>query len=793
MPQSQQPVLVTRDLVIFPGNSLALTVASRRNCLAIEAAVKGDGKVLVTPLANDAKTGTAKPKDLHQFGSLCQVEVTKRTKRSLEVVLNGLSRIKLLEPQSSEDKRLIFSEFDEVSCLEDLDAKTRNNLMESGKAIAVDILKMTQGKGSEQLIELVKSVDDTELFIHLCATNLDLTIEEKIEFVSLESLKERLVHILEILHLRKNSLTVQIEVNQKLGSQIDKKQREIILREQLQTIRDELRHLEPGTSGLDYKFRIEDSPMPDKVKDLLYEEAMRLEATPSGSPEAPTLKNYIEIMLDLPWGETEHQDIDIRAARRVLDKDHHGLDKVKERIIQHLAVTQLNKGQYGAVLLLKGPPGVGKTSLGKSIAKALDREFVRISLGGVRDESEIRGHRRTYLGSMPGRIIKGLKRVQSANPVMLLDEIDKLGKGWSGDPAAALLEVLDPEQNKGFEDHYLDVPFDLSKVMFIATANSYEGIPGPLRDRMEIIELSAYTSEEKKQIASKHLWKNELEHHGLGEFSIDLEDAVLESLVHQYTKESGVRDLRRKLANICRTLSEKALLAEKDQKLKFKHEDLDAVFGPPTFTYDKILANFPAGVVTGLAWTPLGGDILFIESKLMPGKGKLTITGQLGDVMKESLQIAMSHLRAHMHHLNSMFDYESFDYHVHVPSGAIPKDGPSAGITMLCSLVSLITHQKVSPKIAMSGELTLRGSVLPVGGIKEKVIAAHRAGIETILLSSQNKKDIRDVPEEILQDLEICFIDRVEDLLDITLGLDMDLGLTPHPSHGHEGHHGVLS
>ena len=356
--------------------------------MAIEAAVKGDGKVLVTPLANDAKTGTAKPKDLHQFGSLCQVEVTKRTKRSLEVVLNGLSRIKLLEPQSSEDKRLIFSEFDEVSCLEDLDAKTRNNLMESGKAIAVDILKMTQGKGSEQLIELVKSVDDTELFIHLCATNLDLTIEEKIEFVSLESLKERLVHILEILHLRKNSLTVQIEVNQKLGSQIDKKQREIILREQLQTIRDELRHLEPGTSGLDYKFRIEDSPMPDKVKDLLYEEAMRLEATPSGSPEAPTLKNYIEIMLDLPWGETEHQDIDIRAARRVLDKDHHGLDKVKERIIQHLAVTQLNKGQYGAVLLLKGPPGVGKTSLGKSIAKALDREFVRISLGGVRDESE---------------------------------------------------------------------------------------------------------------------------------------------------------------------------------------------------------------------------------------------------------------------------------------------------------------------------------------------------------------------------------------------------------------------
>ena len=780
MSDRQYPVLVTRDLVIFPSNSMPLTVASKRNRLAIDDAVESDGLILVVPVATDIKTGDANPEDLHAHGTLCKVEISKKSRRKYQVILNSVYRACLVQPNhAAEDKSLIYASYDEIPNIIDIDSETIGKLLTSGKSIAIEILKMAQGNGASKLTEVVEKVEDPELFIYLCASNLDLFIEDKLFILETQSLKERLVKIIDILHTRRNSLQVQIEVNQKLGSQMEKKQREVILREQMQTIREELQDIDYGEGSMDYSARIEASAMPEDVKSIALTEAARLEATPSASPEAPNIRNYLDLILELPWQAPEHQDINIAKAREILDQEHYSLDKVKDRIIQHLAVTQLNKGQQGGILLLVGPPGVGKTSLGKSIAEAMNREFVRISLGGVRDEAEIRGHRRTYLGSMPGRIVKGIKRAKVKNPVFLLDEVDKLTQGVNGDPAGALLEVLDPEQNSSFEDHYLDLPYDLSHVMFICTANSLESIPGPLRDRMEVIQLSGYTSEEKFQIAKKHLWNSVVKRHGLNDYPVSLEDNALRYIVHRYTRESGVRDLKRKLAAVCRHLSEKVLLPEYDKTpLTVKTEQLDEVLGPVPFSPEVAEEALPAGVVTGLAWTPMGGEILFIESKLMPGKGKLTITGQLGDVMKESLHIAMSHVRAHIQKINSMYDYEQYDIHVHVPAGAIPKDGPSAGITMLCSLISLISHSPISPKLAMSGELSLRGAVMPVGGIKEKVIAAHRAGIESIILSAKNEKDLRDVPDTVKSGINFHFAENIEDVISAALSLDLELNRT---------------
>ena len=570
-----------------------------------------------------------------------------------------------------------------------------------------------------------------------------------------------------------------MELSQKLGKQIDKRQREVILREQLQAIREELGEWDEEGDPVDLKTKVEKTSMPEDVKKIALDEIKRLESTPSASPEAPNIRNYIDLLLNLPWGDPVHPEIDIDEAMSILESEHHGLDKVKKRIIQHLAVMSLSKGQKGTILLLVGPPGVGKTSLGKSIAKAMNREFIRVSLGGVRDEAEIRGHRRTYLGSMPGRIIQGIKRAGVNNPVFLLDEIDKLSHGFGGDPGSALLEALDPEQNNSFEDHYLDVPYDLSHVVFVATANSLDGIPAPLRDRMEIINLSGYTLNEKLYIGKNHLWQQETEKHGVGELDLVPSDDTLNHIISVYTRESGVRELKRKLAEICRYLAERIASAKNSDELseiKVEKSDLTEILGPEKFSYELAESRGYHGVATGLAWTPQGGEILFIESKMMPGKGKLTITGQLGDVMKESLHIGMSHVRSQLHNINPNFDYEKFDIHVHVPSGAIPKDGPSAGITMFTSLISLIAQKTVDPKLAMSGELTLRGAVLPVGGIKEKVIAAHRAGVKKILLSRKNQKDTHEIPKEILDSLEIQFVDTVDEVLREALNLEVSFG-----------------
>lgn len=769
------PILVTRDLIIFPNNSIPLTVASRRNRKALETALNGDANILAIPVAGNSKTGTAKPEDIHSYGTRCHVEKMETKDDSFKVVLTGIDRVSIEETQYATDESdLLVASYDTIETVEDLDPATSKELLKQGTDLALEILKMSQSDGSKKLSQVVKDIEDPDFFIHLCASNLDLTLDSKLALIETASLAERMQSVLELLAKRRNSLQVQIDIGHKLSGQLDRKQREMILREQLQTIREELGEFTEFPDQ-DYMSKIEESQMPEEAKEIARGEARRLESTPSASPEAPNIRNYLDTLIDLPWGEPKHEDIDIQEARKILDDEHYGLPKVKDRIIQHLAVTQLNKGQKGFILLLLGPPGVGKTSLGRSIAKGMNREFVRISLGGVRDEAEIRGHRRTYLGSMPGRIIKAIKRSGVRNPVFLLDEIDKLSSGWGGDPASALLEALDPEQNHNFEDHYLEVPFDLSNVVFIATANSIDNIPHALRDRLEIIELSGYTTEEKFHIGQQHLWSEQLIHHGLESYGLKIEEEALQHLIQRYTKESGVRELKRKIAAICRKLAEKVLTSDAKEHPPVNVESLEEALGREIYNPEEAGEQLPEGVVTGLAWTPMGGEILYIESKLMPGKGKLTITGQLGDVMKESLQIALSLVRSQLHKIDSDFQNDQYDIHVHVPAGAIPKDGPSAGITMLCSILSMITHRKVSPKLAMSGELSLRGTVMPVGGIKEKVIAAHRAGIREVILSEKNQKDLKDVPQNLLDSMDIHLVKTVEDVVRHAFDLDLEL------------------
>jgi ATP-dependent Lon protease len=513
--------------------------------------------------------------------------------------------------------------------------------------------------------------------------------------------------------------------------------------------------------------------MPEDVKEIAREEYEKLQNQSPISVEINVIRNYLDLLTSLPWGKSSVKEVDIKEAKNILEKDHYGLDKVKERIIQHLTVMKLKNNQQGSILLLVGPPGTGKTSLGKSIAKVLQREYVRISLGGVRDEAEIRGHRRTYVGALPGRIIQGIKKAKTNNPVFILDEVDKLLASNMGDPASALMEVLDPEQNNSFSDHYLEVPYDLSEVFFIGTANSLREIPGPLRDRMEIIQINSYTTTEKFHIAKDYLIDEVLESHGLTHEQLQIEDGALKAIIDKYTQEAGVRGIKKQLSAIARHATEKIVVDEVELPYMVKEEMLFDILGPEISTYEKVKKSNPPGVVTGLAWTPVGGDILFIESAFMPGKGELMLTGQLGDVMKESAKISQSLIRSRLVLRLKDIHFNKHDLHIHIPQGSIPKDGPSAGVTLFTSIASLFTGIPVDPKTAMTGEISLRGAVLPVGGIKEKVIAAHRSGIKKILLPLENKKDLYDVPEEVKKDIQFIFIETIEELIHETLGIKL--------------------
>jgi ATP-dependent Lon protease len=654
----------------------------------------------------------------------------------------------------------------------DIDSKSQDQMLTYIKKITYEL--STFFKGSEPYVKEIKQIDSIPGLMAYLLPFVTISMEEKQHLLEIDSLKERGIAFMDILLQHKESIKLQIEMAQKFSDQANKNYRKAFLKEQLKNIREELNADSPKSAGKkDYARLIEDAGMPEDIEQVALDELSKLNEQGQGSHETGIIKNYLDLLVVLPWRITAEKDIDIKKASELLDEHHYGQKKIKERIIQHLSVMKLKKEKQGSILLLVGPPGTGKTSLGKSIAEALKRKYVRISLGGIRDEAEIRGHRRTYIGALPGRIIQGMKKAGEKNPVFVLDEVDKLVSAFHGDPSSALLEVLDPEQNHTFSDHYLEVPYDLSDVFFVATANSPRGIPAPLLDRMEVIELSGYTENEKFHIGKDYLVKLVLEEHGIKKSQLKIDDDALKAIIDKYTIEAGVRGLRGQLAKVARVVSEKIVSGTTKLPYKVTPDSLDEILGHPLIRHDMAQMDNPPGVVTGLAWTPLGGEILFIEATHMPGNGKLTLTGQLGDVMKESATISLSLFRSRLAFSLPDFDFEKKDLHIHVPAGAMPKDGPSAGVVMFTSIASLIMGRKIDPKLAMTGEITLRGRILPIGGIKEKVLAAHRAGIVKILIPEENEKDLIDIPEDVKEQLIIVTIHSVEDLIKETLGLDL--------------------
>ncbi|MDX9730422.1 MAG: endopeptidase La [Bdellovibrionales bacterium] len=791
------PVLALRNLVLFPGISIPIRVGRNQSLKAIRHArelAHGDAPArIIAVLQSNGDidhSGFVTANDIHRIGVLCEIgQIKERSKGTdsdgLQLIVKGVERVRLedlqthtsIETEPDDSLTAIAVSYPNSDAETDFSA-TLNEVKEAAKQL-VEFLPA----GSEQMTGFIEGIEDLDFLTFVSVANLEIPVEEKQKFLEEASLAKRSEMVIAIMARTKDELQVRNEIRDKLHSKLGKTQRDHILREQMKAIREELGdEVSDEDRANEYRGKIEESGMPDEVKKVARDELKRLESLSNQSPETHVIRNYLDLLLALPWTSTEETSIDLKKAKESLEADHFGLEKVKKRILEHLATLKLRGGDRGMIMLLVGPPGVGKTSLGASIAKAIDRKFVRAALGGVRDDAEVRGHRRTYVGAMPGRIIQGIKRAGSMNPVFMLDEIDKLSRGFSGDPAAALLEVLDPEQNDKFHDHYLDVPYDLSKVLFIATANSLEGIPTPLLDRMEIIELSGYTAVEKLHIGRNHLIPKQLEEHGLKPEHVEVSDAVLKTLINGYTREAGVRSLQRQIASLCRSLAVRVAEVEPEKiadktspllPLRPKVEDLDEMLGPVKFDHEETMASAPAGVVTGLAWTPVGGEILFVEATSMPGSGKLTLTGQLGDVMKESAQIALTLIRSRLPQVAERFAFDKRDYHVHVPAGAIPKDGPSAGVAMVTALSSLFIGKPVSPKIAMTGEVTLRGKVTPIGGVKEKIMGAHRAGVTTVIIPRKNERDLRDVPTEVKQAVHIELVDDIADVLRVTLGLEL--------------------
>ena len=768
------PVLSIKESVVLPGSSLPVRIARPQSMAAVEYAQKHGTLILTVSQRSDFDDNRIRPESLRTIGTLSRIErIRGNSVDGYQIYLTGETPYRVNEYKETDG--LIMAAGEEFKDVLDSEPATYKTMLDVLKTMSLDILKLVPSE-TRHLADVVKSIDDLATLAYLCAANIPMDYSKRQNILETASLKDRVLVLLDHMQKHKSDLEVQAEVRNKLGHKLGKDQREAILREQLKTIREELEGNKDGEDEKDdLRAKVEAAGMSEDAKKVALAELKRLESMGANNQEAHIIRNYLELLVALPWKDNADEGVaklDLEFAKNTLNTDHFGLEKIKKRVLQHLAVMKLRKTSRGQILLFIGPPGVGKTSLGQSIAKAMGRKFVRGSLGGVRDDAEIRGHRRTYIGAMPGRIIQGIKRAGENNPVFMLDEIDKLGRGYQGDPAAALLEVLDPEQNGTFLDHYLDVPFDLSKVFFIATANSLEGIPGPLLDRMEVIDLSGYTTAEKLHIAKNHLIPKQWAEHGLGTDQLVISDENLLKVINSYTREAGVRDLQRKITALCRAMAEKVLATDAVLPVRIEFADIEEALGSERFTHETFNKISPPGVATGLAWTPQGGEILFIEANLMPGKGSLILTGQLGDVMRESTQIALSLVRSRLAHVIPGFEFEHKDIHVHVPAGGIPKDGPSAGITMLTTIASLLTGRSVSPKLAMTGELTLRGAVMPVGGIKEKVIAAHRAGIERIIMSKRNEKDLKEIPEEVRNALRIDLVETATEVLKLALDLD---------------------
>ncbi len=756
--------------VLFKGIKSTIRI-SRSLSDKIYPRIKQDnGYAIVLLLKDGCNLEDYQENDLYTVGSLVKIEKVVDSKLTSDMNLEVLDRVEV--KNIAKEQNYYIGEYDISPDIEDLDKNLQKQMLEYIKALSAEISKGFIG--SESYIEYINNINDLEKIISYLMQFINISAYEKQELFEIRSGRKKCLVFLDILIKQKENIKFQMEINAKLSGEVNKQYREKMLREQLKAIQEELNEgQQPGNKKKDYLTLINESKMPDYVKEIALEENDKLENQGPNSVETNVIRNYLDLLTSLPWGKSSVKEVDIKEAKNILERDHCGLDKVKERIIQHLTVMKLKNNQQGSILLLVGPPGTGKTSLGKSIAKALQREYVRISLGGVRDEAEIRGHRRTYVAALPGRIIQGIKKAGTNNPVFILDEVDKLLASNMGDPASALLEVLDPEQNNSFSDHYLEVPYDLSDVFFIGTANSLSDIPEPLKDRMEIIQIHSYTATEKFHIAKRHLVDEVLENHGLTLEQLKIEDDAIKAIIDKYTREAGVRGLKKQLSAIARHATEKIIVDEAKMPYTVKEEMLFDILGPGVSSYDKVKKSNPPGVVTGLAWTPVGGDILFIESVFMPGKGELILTGQLGDVMKESAKISQSLIRSRLFLSLEDNHFDKHDLHIHIPQGSIPKDGPSAGVTLFTSIASLFTGIPVDAKTAMTGEISLRGTILPVGGIKEKVIAAHRSGIRRILLPLENKKDLCEVPEEVKEDVQFIFIETIEELIQETLGIKL--------------------
>ncbi len=758
------PVLPIRNAVLFPAAVAPFDVGREKSVALVEDIENLDQPIIAIVAQRDPSTDDPTQDDLYQVGVAARVlKALKHSSGNYSLILQGLVRIRI-EQVVSDDPYLKarVTRLPEIPA-EDVESEAlAMSLRDIAKQVIQLMPELPREAGS-----LIDSIQERGQLADLVAANLDAPVDEKSQLLETLDPKDRIRKVLRLLTRQLEILKMRERINSQIKEEMGKNQREYVLRQQLKAIKEELGEEEGDQGDLDIlEERIAKADLPNEAGKVAHKQLKRLRQMQVGSAEYTVVRTYIDWILDIPWKKQTTDNMDIAAVRKVLDEDHSGLEKVKKRIVEYLAVRKLKTDKKGPILCLIGPPGVGKTSLGRSVARALGRKFHRISLGGVHDEAAIRGHRRTYVGALPGQIIQGMKKSNTVNPVFMLDEIDKIGHDFRGDPAAALLEVLDPEQNDTFSDHYLEIPYDLSKVMFIATANVGDTIPAPLRDRMEIIEIPGYTRREKLDIARVHLIPKQLEEHGIGQETIILEDAAVAAVIDHYTREAGVRSLERQIASVIRGVAVKVAEGETGPWTIADEEALRPYLGPPRFTSEIAERTTETGVATGLAWTAVGGEILFIECTKMHGNGKLQLTGQLGDVMKESAQTAMSYVRTRAKEFGIPEDFlDSSDVHIHIPAGAMPKDGPSAGVTMLTSIVSLLTGNHVRHDVAMTGEITLRGRVLPVGGIKEKVLAAHRAGIKRVILPERNMADLEEVPEEIRETLEFVPVAKIDAVL----------------------------
>ncbi|MFJ8516236.1 endopeptidase La [Lysinibacillus xylanilyticus] len=756
------PLLPLRGLLVYPSMVLHIDVGRNRSVAALEQAMLEDQLIL---LVTQKEVHDEQPdeQDLYTVGTMAYVkQMLKLPNGTLRVLVEGVARATWSNYRTLDKYTIV-----------DIDVKEETN----GKDVETQALMRTlltyferYAKGSNKItsetISTVADIEEPGRLADIIASHLPFKIADKQEVLEMLSVKKRLDHLIIRLHDEQEVLDLEKKINSKVKQSMERTQKEYYLREQMKAIQTELGDREGKTGEVaELRKRIDETGMPESTKEVVLKELDRYEKIPAASAESGVIRNYIDWIVSLPWTNATEDRMNIELAENILNRDHDGLEKVKERILEYLAVRQLKNSLRGPILCLAGPPGVGKTSLARSIAESLDRKFIRISLGGVRDESEIRGHRRTYVGAMPGRIIQGMKKAGTINPVFLLDEIDKMSNDLRGDPAAAMLEVLDPAQNNTFSDHYIEEPYDLSNVLFIATANDLSTIPGPLLDRMEVISIAGYTEIEKEQITKNHLIPKQLKEHGLKKTQVTIKDEAVVDIIRYYTREAGVRGLERQIATLCRKIA-KIIVSGEKKRVTVSSKTLEELIGKHRFRYGQAEEENQIGVATGLAYTTVGGDTLQIEVSLTPGKGKLQLTGKLGDVMKESAQTALSYVRTKMEDLKVDPEYfETHDIHIHVPEGAVPKDGPSAGITMATAIVSAILHRPIRREVGMTGEITLRGRVLPIGGLKEKTLSAHRAGLTTIICPKDNERDIEDIPESVREQLTFKLVSSADEVL----------------------------